>query len=148
MKRPWRILIAVVALALAAYASSYLALTHRHRNIEKSPAPELAWLKTEYRLSDEQFTRVCELHLRYQPHCQEMCDRIRQRNAVLARLIASTNTVTPEIERVLKETAQLRQDCQKMMLEHFFAVSRAMPPEQARRYLSEMRQQTTLDATQ
>ncbi len=147
MKRPWRIFIAVIVLALVAYAGSYFALTHRQRAIQQESAPELAWLKTEYGLSDEQFTRVCELHLRYQPHCQEMCDRIRQHNAELSRLIASTNRVTPEIEGVLKATAQLRQDCQKMMLDHFFAVSRAMPPDQGRRYLSDMRQQTTLDAT-
>src|ERR1039458_7466301 len=38
----------------------------------------------------------------------------------------------------LAEVAALRAKCQANMLEHFYEVSQAMPPEQGRRYLAEM----------
>jgi hypothetical protein len=60
----------------------------------------------------------------------------------LRALLAGTNTVTPEIEKKLAEIAQLRAQCQKNMLEHFYEVSRAMPAEEGRRYLDWIQDQT------
>ncbi len=34
-----------------------------------SPAPELAWLKQEFKLDDAQFERVRQLHAGYLPQC-------------------------------------------------------------------------------
>jgi hypothetical protein len=57
-------------------------------------------------------------------------------------LLVVSTTVTPEIEAVLGEAARLRRECQTEMLKHFFTVSQAMPPEQGRRYLAWMQEQT------
>jgi hypothetical protein len=59
-------------------------------------------------------------------------------------LLAATNSVNPEIEKTLAEAAQLRAQCQKEMLQHFYEVSRTMPPDQGKRYLAWMQEQTIL----
>ena len=46
----------------------------------------------------------------------------------------------------MAERAKMRADCEAEMLEHFLEVSRTMPPEQGRRYLAWVEQQTFLEA--
>jgi hypothetical protein len=74
----------------------------------------------------------------------EMCRRIGEKNAEIKDLLAGSATVTPVIEEKLGEAAQLRAQCQKQMLDHFFTVSQAMPPEQGRRYLAWVQERTFL----
>ena len=112
--------------------------------MEQAPHPELAWLKKEYHLNDQQFARVLELHNAYRPQCAEMCQRIDEKNARLQQLLAATNTVTPDIQAALAEAAQVRTECQTAMLKHFYEVSRAMPPEQGKRYLAWVQQETMI----
>ncbi|MFO1476966.1 MAG: periplasmic heavy metal sensor [Verrucomicrobiota bacterium] len=136
MKRAAWILIAGLAGALLSYGICFSLGSARYRCLMDSPTPELAWLQTEFRLSDAEFQRITNLHAAYAQGCAERCREIDAKNAELASLLAATNTVTPEIERVLQETARLRAACQAAMLQHFYEVSRTMPPEQGRRYLA------------
>ena len=55
---------------------------------------------------------------------------------------AEAGAVTPEVEKKLAEAASLRLECQTAMLNHFLAVSKAMPAEQGKRYLSWIEQRT------
>jgi len=50
--------------------------------------------------------------------------------------------VTAEAEKKLQDVAALRVQCQTQMLRHFQEVSQAMPPEEGRRYLTEMQRLT------
>ena len=136
MQRPWLILVGGLIVALMAYAGSYFIGSAPYRGMAGSPTPELAWLQREFHLSDAEFGRVSKLHEAYLNGCADRCREIDTKNAVLQRLLAATNTVTPEIEAALQETARMRAECQKAMLEHFYEVSRTMPPEQGRRYLA------------
>ena len=146
MKNPWLILLAGFGAGLAAYACVYVAGTAEVRAMSGSPTPVLAWLQREYHLSDSQFAHVQQLHDAYIPTCAEMCGKIAQKNAEIAKLLAATNVVTPEIKVALAESAQLRAQCQANMLAHFYAVAATMPPEQARRYLSWVQQETLAPA--
>ena len=84
-------------LAIAGFASTYvISTTH---SLERSPRPELVWLKQEYQLSDEQYARVCELYAAYHPQCLEMCRELDAQNTRLKMLLANTNVVTAEINR-------------------------------------------------
>jgi hypothetical protein len=74
----------------------------------------------------------------------EMCRKIDEKNAELQTLLAATNTITPEIKQTLNEAAQLRVECQQAMLAHFYEVAQVMPPEQGRRYLAWVRQETLM----
>ncbi len=145
--RPWLILIAGVVLALAAYFGSYFAGTARCHQMERSQEPELAWLKEEFHLSDAEFARVSQMHEAYLEGCAQRCQRIDEKNQHLKHLLAGTNTVTAEIAATLAETAQLRAECQKQMLQHFYEVSRTMPPEQGKRYLAWVQDRTILSNT-
>ena len=84
------------------------------------------------------------MHEAYLSGCMERCHRIDLKSQELKRLLAATNAVTPEIEKTLAEAAQLRAQCQKKMLQHFYEVSRTMPPDQGQRYLAWIQEKTVL----
>lgn len=144
MKRSWLILLGGLAAAAVGYACIYLPVMAGHQTIEQGPHPELAWLKREYHLSDSRFARVVELHDAYFPKCAELCKRIDKQNTKVQQLLSATNKVTPEIKQALTEAAQLRVECQSAMMQHFYEVRRAMPPDQGKRYLSWVQQETLL----
>ena len=144
MKRSWLVLLGGLLLGLVAYAGIYLHATSAQRSMEQSARPELAWLKNEYHLSDAQFTEVVKLHDAYYPKCAEMCRRIDEQNVKVQTLLAATNYVTPEIRQALADAAKLRAECESAMMQHFYEVSRAMPPDQGKRYLAWVQNETLL----
>jgi hypothetical protein len=128
-------LLAGALLALAGYGVFYWCCTREMRRLEQDPVPELAWLKREFRLDDAEFARIAELHAAYEPQCAARCARIDAKNTELRAALLQTNRMTPELDQLLTDTARLRKECQAAMLEHFYAVSRGMKPEQGQRYL-------------
>ncbi len=144
MKRGLLILVFGLIAAAAAYGCIYLTCTASVRNMQQGDKPELAWLKAEFNLNDAEFKRVSELHVAYLPQCAEMCRQIDAQNLRLKQLLAATNRVTSEIEAAITESSRLRSECQRQMLEHFYEVSRTMPPEQGRRYLAWVQDKTFL----
>jgi len=144
VKRSWLILLAGLVVALLAYFGFYFISTAHYRPLEHSREPELAWLKAEFHLGDGEFARICQLHESYLAGCAERCRSIDLKNDELKHLLANTNSVTQEIEKKLAETALLRAECQKKMLQHFYDVSRTMPPDQGKRYLACVQDQTLL----
>jgi heavy-metal resistance protein len=144
MIRSWLILVGGLVIGLAAYGGFYYAATAHCRSLARSPEPELAWLKDEFHLGDAEFERISKMHEAYLAGCAERCRRIDEKNQQLRQFLAATNTVTPQIEQALAESARLRAQCQKLMLEHFFAVSRTMPPAQGQRYLAWVQARTVL----
>jgi hypothetical protein len=135
VKRPLIILLSGLLLGFAGFAVPYLSATSASRALEKSEQPGLEWLRSEFHLSPQEFKRISELHQGYKPECQRFCALIAERDAELQRLIAETNRVTPEIEKLLQEKSNLRRDCQATMLKHFYNVSQAMPSHEGKRYL-------------
>jgi hypothetical protein len=144
MKRGFVILFLGLIAATAAYGCMYLLCTAPVRNLQKEDRPELAWLKKEFKLGDEEFQRISELHAAYLPECRERCRQVEAQNAGLQKLLADSTNVTPQIELSLDESARLRAECQRMMLQHFFRVSEIMPPEQGRRYLAWVKEKVFL----
>jgi hypothetical protein len=144
MKRGVLILVLGLVAAMVVYGCVYFACMSRTRSLEQGSRPELAWLKDEFNLNDAEFKRVCELHTAYLPLCHEMCRKIDAQNQRLVELVAATNQMTTEIEAAIVESSRLRVECQRNMLEHFYAVSRTMPPEQGRRYFAWVQERTFL----
>ena len=101
-------------------------------------ADDLAWLKHEFRLSDSEMTRIRELHQGYLPRCREMCAKIAAKQSAVEQVLERGETPDDK----LVELATLRAQCQAQMLRHFTEVSHAMPPEQGKRYLTEMQRLT------
>jgi hypothetical protein len=142
MKRILLILISGLVMAVAAYSMAYVCSTWHTRSWQDTDTPELSWLKDEFRLSDEQFARITRLHDRYLPDCAGMCRRIVTQQEEINRLLSGTDRMNPEIEAALLEAAELRAECQRRMLGHFYEVSRVMPPDQGQRYLQWVQQRT------
>jgi hypothetical protein len=142
MKRGLSILLlGLLACATASFVV-YRARTATHRAMLRQSAPELAWLKKEFNLSDAEFLHIAELHSAYLPQCHQRCQTIEAQNEKLQQLLATNTNVTPEIESLLAERAKVRADCEAAMLKHFLEVSRAMPPTEAERYLAWVKAQT------
>lgn len=146
MKKGGLILVLGLLLGTAAFAGFYYVGTARCRHLMREPQPELAWLKTEFNLSDADFERITKLHDAYLPQCAERCRLIDEQNTKLRELLANSGTVTPEIQALLLERARTRAQCEAEMLKHFQRVSQAMPPEQGRRYLAWVQEETVLRA--
>lgn len=142
MRRSIFILLLGLAAAAVGYCCVYLLGSATARALRRSPQPELAWLKQEFNLGDSEFARIAELHMGYLPLCRERCQRIAEQSEVISQRLAAAVEVTPEIEHLLSERAKLRATCQAEMLRHFFKVSRSMPPEQGRRYLAWVHENT------
>ncbi len=144
MKKGWIILLGGLALGAAAFSGFYYLGTAPCRDMMQDPQPELAWLKQEFKLSDAEFDRITRLHEAYLPKCAERCRVIEEQNQKLKELLTNDPSVTPEVQNLLVERARTRALCEGEMLKHFQEVSRAMPPEQGRRYLAWVREQTVL----
>jgi hypothetical protein len=68
-----------------------------------------------------------------------MCAKIATVKRELDSLVGPGTNLTAEAQSKLNEIASLRAQCQSNMLQHFIAVSQAMPPAQGERYLAEMK---------
>ena len=142
MRRSLLILLAVLLAGAAIAGTSYL-LARRICLRQLAPAGnDLAWLRDEFHLSDTEMQRIRPLHEGYLPKCRENCARIAAKKQELQTALDKAQGMTSEAQQKLAEVAALRAKCQSNMLAHFYEVSRAMPPEQGRRYLAEMQRLT------
>jgi small-conductance mechanosensitive channel len=142
MRRSIFILCGALALGGAVFAGSFFLGRQICAKQMANPADNLDWLCCEFQLDAATMARVRELHAGYQPKCAEMCARIAAKKQELESALAGSTNVSPAVEAILTELGELRAQCQAQMLKHFVAVSQAMPPEQGRRYLAEMRHLT------
>ena len=142
MNRSLVILCGALALAAAIFGVAYRVSQRATMICCAQPADDLAWLRTEFKLSDADMARIRELHEGYLPQCAEMCAKIAGKKGELAEIVGSGTNLTALAQTKLTEIAALRAQCQAQMLQHFITVSQAMPPEQGRRYLAEMKHLT------
>ena len=142
MSRPLVILLAALTLGTGIFLGSYFASRRLCSASMQRPADDLAWLRDEFHLNDAEMARVRELHEGYMPQCAEMCAQIAGKKREIAAAMDGGTNVTADVQQKLLELGQLRARCQGQMLQHFIAVSRAMPPEQGKRYLAEMQRVT------
>lgn len=144
MKKGLLILFLGLGLGAAAFAAFYYFGTASCRDMMRETQPELAWLKKEFKLSETDYARIAQLHAAYLPQCAARCQRIEELNQKLRGSLAQAASVSPEIQDLLAQRAKMRADCEAEMMKHFLEVSRTMPPEQGRRYLAWVEEQTFL----
>ncbi len=142
MNRSLVILLGALALGGAIFMGSYFSAQRAAIMCCANPADDLTWLRDEFHLSDAALARIRELHEGYLPKCGEMCAKIAAKKREFESTLGTNSNLTAEAQAKLNELAALRAQCQAQMLEHFAAVSQAMPSEQGRRYLAEMKRLT------
>ena len=133
MKKPFLILLAIVAAATAVHFLCYHTATGDARRMLKAE-DNMVWLRTEFALNDEQARAITALEAEYEPRCAAMCARIEESNQRLGKLLAASKSMTPELDAALREASQIQADCRAATLAQAFAISAHMTPEQAVRY--------------
>ena len=142
MRRSLLILLALLLAGAAIVGASYLLAQRICVHTLAASGDDLAWLRDEFHLSDAEMQRIRQIHEGYLPKCHENCALIAAKKQELQAALDKAQGMTPEARQKLTEVAGLRAQCQANMLAHFYEVSRAMPPEQGRRYLAEMQRLT------
>jgi len=129
----------ILVFALLAGLASFCLMRSQHHAAAGSAlldeVPELAWLRGELALTEEQFTKAQALHNAYRPHCEEMCANIAEARARMETLATKSNAVTPELAQAVQDYARVRAECQQHMLAHLYQTAALMDEKQARRYL-------------
>ena len=148
MKRPLLILLGALVLGAAIFAGSFLTARHTTMLCCAQPADDLDWLRLEFHLGATEMAHIREMHEGYLPKCAAMCAKIAAAKHDLDLLAGNSTNLTAEARAKLQQIADLRAQCQAQMLQHFVAVSQAMPPEQGARYLAEMKKLTLGDHQQ
>ena len=133
MKRYAFALLAVLAVAVAAYFGCYHLATRQTREM-LGDEDNMMWLRTEFALTDEQARAIAQLQADYEPQCMEMCARIAKSSARLQKLLQASAAMSPELEAAVREAGQTRADCHAATLAQAFAISAHMAPAQAVRY--------------
>ena len=133
-------MVALVAGMVAFCAVRWQKTGHHHsgNGIALGSLPELVWLKEDLELSEEQFSKVRELHMAYSPGCAEMCRRIAEAHKKIEAFATSTREITPEYKAALRQHADIHVECQEAMLKHLYQTAAALNPQQAERYLKTM----------
>ena len=97
--------------------------------------PELAWLRTDLELTDEQFSKVEQLHREYRPVCAELCRRIAESEAAVATLAGAQGGMSDDLAKAIENHGHVIAECKRGMLEHLYQTASLMDQRQARRYL-------------
>jgi hypothetical protein len=140
MNRSLVILLGALVLGAALFGVSYFAGQDACRMA--CATDDLSWLRDEFHLSATDMARIQKLHEGYLPKCAEMCAKIAAKKSELETVLNGSTNVNTVAQQKLAELAALRAQCQAQMLQHFTEVSQTMPPEQGRRYLTEMQRLT------
>jgi len=142
MNRSLVILLAALVLGAVLFGGSYAVSRRVCQSCMAKSVSDLDWLRQEFHLDDAEMARIQKLHEGYLPKCAEMCAKIAAKKVELETALNGSTNVNPVAEQKLAELAAFRAQCQAQMLQHFTEVSRTMPPEQGRRYLTEMQRLT------
>ncbi len=137
MKRGLLILLASVALGLGAYFGMRSTGRFQASAIAADRWPELAWLRSELKLTAAQYQAVAALHEAYRPRCASMCQRIAASHAQLQGL-ATSGQLTPALTAALADHAAAHVECQQAMLTHLYETAHCLDPTQAQAYLQQM----------
>jgi hypothetical protein len=139
MKRILMLLAAAFAAGVVAFCvTRSRQMAADHRAVALDSMPELVWLRTELKLTDDQFAKVSALHAAYRPTCEEMCQRIAAARAKVEAAAHGSRIMTSELESAIREHADTHAACQRAMLEHLYETAALLDEEQSTRYLAAM----------
>jgi len=140
MKRLVIVLVLAVLLGAGVYFIAY-AVVHRTLCPASNIEEPLGWMRQEFHLNDAQLAQVKKLEDDYAPRCASMCDQIEQSHKSLTSLIMIHGNMSPEVKAALQKDTKVQQQCREDMLNHFYDISKVMPPAEGKRYLQMMQAQ-------
>lgn len=99
---------------------------------------DLAWLRSNFKVSPQQMQKIEQLHHDYMPRCMEMCSRVRQANLAVQVVVANGNASNADIETAVSQAEKVKSECRVAMIRHVHEIAAAMPAEEGARYLKEI----------
>lgn len=138
MKKGFLVLVLAIVAGVAAFGLMRSHKIEASRGALLDNMPELAWIRSDLKLTDSQFAKVTDLHVAYRPQCVEMCHRILEAHERLDRAAHSGQAVTAELKAAIADHAKIHADCQEAMIEHLYRTAAVLDKDQAKRYLNTM----------
>ena len=138
MKKGLLILLLALAAGGAAFWVTRAHQQAEHRHVLLDTMPELAWLRGELKLTDEQFAKASVLHTAYRPQCVAMCRSIAEARTRMESLARSGRGMTPELTAAIDEHVRVQAECQRKMLAHLYQTAALLDDRQAARYLDKV----------
>ena len=96
----------------------------------------LAWLRTDFHLSDAQFAEIRKLHESYSKVCEEHCRAIQEAAVACDAVKSGPQPDARAIEAAEQRVQELRQICETAIAAHVRQVASEMSPTEGRRYLA------------
>ncbi len=121
--------------ALAAGGLSYFCFQRPMSFDETRSDTSFVWLKTEFKLSDDQFARVRALHEAYESVCVESCQAIVDSRDEVRRL-REAHAPQEEIAAAMAKTAAIDAHCVDSTRKHVREIAAVIGGREGERYLS------------
>lgn len=130
------IIIVLIGLTLltSVYTGVYRFVTSDADQAMTADRPELEWLRREYQVTDEQFAEIRHRHDAHDVICKQLCFGLVEAQKRLDTTIAASPKMGVAVADALKAWSQQREICRQSAIEHMYAISSVMDPEQASRY--------------
>ena len=131
------LMVAVVA-GLIAFWWAWSSQPLKRNGVMLDATPELAWLRTDLKLSEQQFAEVSRLHAAYRPQCEKMCMEIAGAREELEAAILRNRGMNDEVQAAIRKHAETRAKCRQAMLNHMYETAAVLDAAQASQYLKTM----------
>lgn len=144
MKAFFVIFIAAIGLGFAAFGAYYSWSAPREGSQSVAQVDELEWLRREFNLSEAQLKQVQEVHAKYLPVCELLCEQVIEAQGGLERALLEATEFTTEVDVALARFSRIKEDCHRSMLQHVYEVAAVMEPGQRQLYLERAKAQVTM----
>jgi hypothetical protein len=138
MKKAFFVMVMAIAAGLVAFCVMRSYQQKERNGVMLDSMPELAWLRTDLKLSDAQFAEVSRLHAAYRPKCEEMCMEIAKARHDLEATTLRNREMNAEVQAAVQKHADTRARCRQAMLQHMYETAAVLDASQATRYLETM----------
>lgn len=126
----------LAAVAAAVGWTTYQAGRDERMQAALAQRDALAWLRSDFALTDAQFAAIRKLHDAYAVVCEQHCLAIQEAAIRRNQLKGAAGTETAVLAAAERKVEELRQVCETAIADHVRQVAAQMAPEQGRRYLA------------
>ena len=129
----------IILLGLAIGIGTHLAYFRQHEPSTDSLDSQLAWMKTELKLNDAQFSRIKELHQVSSPRLHALADQVAQLQTEFAAFEETRRTSDRvdfvEFARFVEARREINKECLDSTRQLVLATAEVMTPRQRQLYI-------------
>jgi hypothetical protein len=129
----------LVLLAVVAATAGFLAYRASDDPVVRAAVAKrdaMAWLRTDFQLTDAQFAAIKKLHDSYSILCEAHCQAIQEATLARNALKSATHSDSSELSAAERRLEELRLVCESAIATHARNCAAEMSPEAGQRYLA------------